>query len=709
MTIFRLTINFGYRQLVWTIISAIILIAGMRLRKELIFLRRYKYLLLTSGLALTALTLILGTNPGGFGPRLWLGCCGVYLQPSEPLKFLLVVFLAAYFASRLPLRARFFPLIFPTAILTGLALLILLIQRDLGTASIFIFLYAVMLYFASGKLRLLIGSLFLLIIAGIAGYFLIDIVRLRLDVWLNPWSDPSGKAYQIIQSLLAIANGGIFGRSPGLGSPGLVPVAISDFVYTAIAEETGLIGTIGLIALIGLLIVRGLIISLRAEDSFQRLLAAGLTSYLGAQSILIIGGNLRLLPLTGVTLPFISYGGSSLVTSFIALTILLIISSREDGEPAPLENTKPYWMIGALILIALAAAAIANGWWSVWRASDLLARSDNPRRAIADRYVMRGTIFDRNTHPINQTIHQAGNLSRVYLYPALSPVIGFSNPVYAQTGLEQSLDDLLRGLTGHPAEVVAWEHFLYGTPPPGVDARLSIDLDLQRKADEMLGDHSGAIVLINAATGEILAMASHPTFDANRIEEIGEALLTDVSTPLINRAAQGQYPAPIKLFDLKNRNQHEVYKALGLFNAPQIELPAAESTDDGDLKVSPLQIALAFCTISANGSIPAPRIVMALNDPAQGWITLTADHDPVRVLSAEEVESILQSLPASADPFWGYAETFQKNEWAIHWYVTGTTPGWVGVPLTAAILLEDGDADQAAMIGSALIQSAIKP
>ena len=195
----------------------------MRLPTTLEFLRKYKYILLSSGLLLTALTLIFGTNPNGYGPRLWLGCCGLYFQPSEPLKLLLVAYLAAYLADRLPINLNAFPLIYPTFLLSGIAILLLLFQRDLGTASIFIALYTIIIYLATGRRRTILISAVILGFMAIAGYYLVDIIRLRIDPWINPWNDPGGGSYQIIQSILAIANGGLNGRGPGLGSPAPCP------------------------------------------------------------------------------------------------------------------------------------------------------------------------------------------------------------------------------------------------------------------------------------------------------------------------------------------------------------------------------------------------------------------------------------------------------------------------------------------------------
>src|SRR4030067_671865 len=293
MTVWRLLPDFGLRQTAWLAVGLILLILGLRLPSHLNFLRRYKYVWLTGGLLLTALTLIFGTNPSaGTAPRLWLGCCGVYFQPSEPLKFLLVVYLAAYLADRQPLlrlspvsapsssssrprNAALLPVLAPTLVMTGLTLLLLLAQRDLSTASIFIFLFAAIVYLGTGRLSVVVGSAPLLALALAAGYYLFDVVQLRVDAWLNPWLDPSGKSYQIVQSLLAAANGGVIGRGPGLGNPALVPIPHSDFIFVAIAEESGLIGVIALISLLALLAARGLKVALSAPDSYRRYLAAG--------------------------------------------------------------------------------------------------------------------------------------------------------------------------------------------------------------------------------------------------------------------------------------------------------------------------------------------------------------------------------------------------------------------------------------------------
>jgi cell division protein FtsW (lipid II flippase) len=220
LTIWRLAPGYGLRQSLWLIVSAAVLIAGLRLPGDLRFLRRYKYLWLTGGLLLTALTLVFGTNPSGGQERLWLGFLGVYFQPSEPLKLLLIVYLAAYLADRLPLYPGLLPLLAPTLIMAGLAMSLMVFQRDLGTSFIFLFLYATVIYLATGRKRVLIITGLAVLLAVVAGYSLFDVVRLRIDAWWNPWLDPSGRSYQIVQSLLSIANGGVIGRGPGLGKIG---------------------------------------------------------------------------------------------------------------------------------------------------------------------------------------------------------------------------------------------------------------------------------------------------------------------------------------------------------------------------------------------------------------------------------------------------------------------------------------------------------
>jgi cell division protein FtsW (lipid II flippase) len=716
LTIWRLLPDFGLRQSAWMLVCALFIFLGLGRPGLLRSLKRYKYVWLVSGLLLMSLTLIFGTNPMGGSQRLWLGCCGFYFQPSEPLKLLLVVYLAAYLADRMPLKLRPLTLLFPTLLLTGIALLLLFVQRDLGTASIFIFIYASSLYFASGRKRVLLASGALILLGGLAGYFAFDVVRLRIDAWLNPWLDPSGRSYQIVQSLLAIANGGILGRGLGIGNPGLVPVAHSDFIFASIAEETGLAGTLGLLLTIGLFTARGVAIAISAANRFQRLLAAGLTTYLSAQSILIIGGNLRLLPLTGITLPFVSYGGSSLVVSFLAVLILMQISLTEEEEPAPLANAQPYHLLPALLGLGLFAASLVNGWWAVVRSPVLLTRTDNARRSIADRFVMRGSLLDQHNTPITVTQGETGSYQRTYLYPDLAPITGYTHPSFGQAGLEASLDNYLRGIQGNPASLIWWNQLLYGTPPPGLDVRLTINLELQTLADELLGEQAGAVVLLNAENGEILAMASHPTYDPNRLDEIGETVAGSPSAPLLNRAAQGQYPpgdvlSPIlSLLNVSSENDSRlIYTSLGLYEAPDIRMPVATASDPNEaLLVSPLQMAIAAATLSGGGTRPAARIAQAVDIPPQGWVILAPNAGLVNALPLESAQSVTQGLNVPKSNFWQCLGRARRDDSIFSWYLAGTDANWQGTPLAVAVVIEAFRPDLAASIGWRLLNAAVK-
>ncbi|MGB9641467.1 MAG: FtsW/RodA/SpoVE family cell cycle protein, partial [Anaerolineales bacterium] len=648
MVIWRLSVYHGIRQTLWLGVAVIIFWIALQNKQLLKTIQQYKYIWLVSGLLLTALTLIFGRNPSGSDlPRLWLGCCGVYLQPSEPLKLLLLIYLSAYLAgSRRVLSARedtlhLLSLLAPTALMSALAVGILVIQRDLGTASIFFFLYAVQIYLATERRRVvLIGALGML--AGLLlGYALFDVVRIRVDAWLNPWLDPSGRSYQIVQSLIAVANGAIFGRGFGLGNPALVPVAHSDFIFAAIAEESGLFGSIAILTLLGLLVGRSIHVALQAQDEFQRILVAGFAAYFGGQSLLIIAGNLRLLPLTGVTLPFVSYGGSSLLVSCFMLVLILRISALPKSKPGALKNPQPYLYLSAFILSGIVIAALASGWFAVVRSPVLLDRTDNPRRAINDRYVLRGGIYDQQGNPIVLTSGKPGAYQRVTYYPPLSVILGYSDAVYGQSALEKSLDEWLRGYRGYSTTEQSWNHLLYGMPPPGLDIRLTIDLGMQRFADDTLGNHDGAIIILNAKSGEILAIASHPGFDANTLQRDWKILINDPRSPFLDRALQGQYPYG----DLFTYFFPSGPESLHLEKAAQAPLLSENRFKlSKSTLIQPIRMAYAAAALQNGGIRPPLRLISAVKLPQQGWIAFKSDDVPVPILDANDATARWDSL-----------------------------------------------------------------
>jgi cell division protein FtsW (lipid II flippase) len=347
--IWRLTPPFGWRQAAWLGVGTAAMLGLVWLPGDLRWLRRYRYTWLAAGLALTGLTLLFGVNPSGAGDELWLGCCGLYLQPAEILKLLLVVFLASYLSDRReqlfetrpggwgvpPTSPQSLQYFLPMLVMWGFSVLVLVSQRDLGMSTLFFGVFIVMLYLASGQAFYVAAGVVLLALAAVMGYFLFDVVRLRVEAWWNPWADPSGRSFQIVQSLIAVAAGGVIGRGPGLGAPTLIPVAHSDFIFAALAEEWGLVGVLAAVALLAVVVFRGLHVAAQAPSRFGQLLAGGLAALLGLQALLIMGGVIKLTPLTGVTLPFLSYGGSSLVSAFCLVGLLLRLSSGPGHDARP--------------------------------------------------------------------------------------------------------------------------------------------------------------------------------------------------------------------------------------------------------------------------------------------------------------------------------------------------------------------------------------
>jgi peptidoglycan glycosyltransferase len=341
----RLAPAFATRQTIWLVVASGAAIFMMTLPPRLRFLQRFRYTWLLAGLLLLGATLLFGVNPSGdaFAPRLWLGLRGlIYFQPSELLKLLLIVFLASYLAEKReiivedqvkigPWRLPPLSYVGPLLLMWGFCMILLVRQRDLGTASLFFLIFLAMLYASTDQIGYLIAGAVLLILAGFVGYRLFSVVRLRVDTWWNPWPEASDRAFQIVQSLLAIASGGLFGEGVGQGAPIYIPVVHSDFVFAAIAEEWGLAGALGVIGCMAVLVSRAMRLALHDERRpFHALLAAGIGIALGAQTWMIMAGVTKIIPLTGVTLPFVSYGGSSLLSSFIMIGLLLRISDPES-------------------------------------------------------------------------------------------------------------------------------------------------------------------------------------------------------------------------------------------------------------------------------------------------------------------------------------------------------------------------------------------
>ena len=336
----RLASNFLQRQVLWLALATAAMLVVAIVPRNLRILRQYRYTWLFFGILLLAATLIYGVNPSGQGATLWLRVPflgRVFFQPSELLKLLLVVFLASYLDERQHLlelggrrgTARALAYLAPLAAMWGFCIVVLIWQQDLGAATLFFIVFLTLIYLAAGDWRYVAGGLALIVLAGVLGYLAFDVVALRIDTWLNPWPEFDTRGFQIVQSLYAVANGAVIGQGIGQGFPTFVPVVHSDFAFAAITEEWGLIGGLAIVACFVLLAHRGLRIASMARRHFRMFLAAGITVVFSAQAFLIMGGVTKLLPLTGVTLAFVSYGGSSLLMSSLMIGLMLYLSARD--------------------------------------------------------------------------------------------------------------------------------------------------------------------------------------------------------------------------------------------------------------------------------------------------------------------------------------------------------------------------------------------
>ncbi len=339
--LFRLEPAYGYRQFAWVIAGLAAMFVTTAFGQRYRLLSDYKYLLAVAGIGALLLPIFFGIESGG--AKSWLDLGLFNLQPSEFVKLLLVLFLGGYLVeNRLRMassgtagsgRHYVLPGLQEWGPLLGMwltALLVLVFQRDLGTALIYFGTFLAMVYVATARWTYILTGVVLFLAGAAAAFFKVGHVHTRVDIWINPWASPEGAGYQIIQSLYAIVDGGIFGSGLGAGWPGYIPAVHTDFIFAAICEETGLLGGIGILILYMILVARGFKIALASRDDYSSLMAAGFTALLGLQVLVITAGVTKLLPMTGITLPFISYGGSSLVANFILAGMLLNISG--EGE-----------------------------------------------------------------------------------------------------------------------------------------------------------------------------------------------------------------------------------------------------------------------------------------------------------------------------------------------------------------------------------------
>ncbi len=323
------------KQVAWVLGGAVLLAMVSFIPWRMHWMKHYRYTWLLLGLLLVVITALFGIERNG--ARLWLSLGFFQFQPVELLKILLVIYLATYLDEHRDLigsnyyvggmRLPPLPYLVPLLIMWGLTIILNVVQKDLGVAILFFAIFLAMLYMLTGRVGYVVAGIAAFAIGAIALYPLFGHIRVRVDAWRDPWADPVGSGYQMIQALYALASGGWAGMGLGMGDPTMVPESHTDFVFVAIGEELGLVGTLGLLFCYVALAVRGYQIAFHARDGFQQLLAAGLTTAIAVQALIITAGTTNLIPLTGITLPFVSYGGSSTLINFAMIGILMRISA----------------------------------------------------------------------------------------------------------------------------------------------------------------------------------------------------------------------------------------------------------------------------------------------------------------------------------------------------------------------------------------------
>lgn len=595
-------------QFLWLDLGLLLGLATIVLWKHIRKIEGYKYLTALAGMALLLSPAFLGREVGG--AKLWLSLGKLSLQPAEPAKLLIVIFLAAYLKEKREMlslstyRIGRFSIpepkhLAPLLTMWLLSLLILIFEKDLGSSFLFLAIFLVMIYVATSRLIYAGLGAGLFLSGAAVCYYLFAHVRLRIDVWINPWMDISGKGYQIAQSLFALASGGVSGSGLGWGFPGYIPAVHTDFIFAALGEELGYAGAIAILLGYLLLVHRGVTVALRASGEFEKLLAFGLTAILALQSFIIIGGVTKLLPLTGITLPFMSYGGSSLVVNFLLLGLLLAVSQSSDGEQSlSLRLASNLHLsirnVFLVLLVFFLSILVSLSYWQLWAADRVRSHPQNVRRLARELTINRGRIITDDGMIAAESRQEKRTFHRTYpqgdLYAHLA---GFNSLRYGKSGLEKTYNAWLLGEPdGSLRKLISKEEF-----PSGNDLILTIDSRLQRKAKEALGSRRGSVIALNPRTGAVRALVSFPTFDPNRIDRAWSSLSKSNDNPLVNRATQGLYPpgSTFKMVTLAAALDAGLMRTSDVFSGPQqLQVYGGRVTNYGKQNFAQLTLEEAF-------------------------------------------------------------------------------------------------------------------
>lgn len=592
----RLAPELAMRQVMWLFFGVVCMLLVLIFLKNLDRIANYKYTLMIVGFLLLLSPLLPVVGQEIYGSRIWLNIAGISFQPGEIAKILIVLFLAGYLAQNREMLSIFthrigpfkipdLATLVPLLVMWVISLLIVIFEKDLGSALVVFFVFITMLYVATGKKTYLIIGFVLIAIGGVAAFLLFDHVQIRVDTWLDPFKDATGDGYQLVQAIFSIADGGLFGVGIGNGMSDQIPIVESDFIFAAIAEETGLLGAAGLLLLYLCFAIRGLVTAARAKSDVSSFIAVGLTASIILQAFIIVGGVTRLIPLTGLTLPFVSQGGSSLLASFIAIGFLLRCGDQSTGlgtkmisgtgtlssesvlGRVSLGKRLTKTMIAFSVLFALLVANLTL--IMVVQANDYKNMPSNNHTLAREARTERGTISTYDNVVLAQSVLQDdGTYERVYPSGTLAAhVVGYASEAYGTAGIEASYNDTLKGQRNY-ASWVDVVNAATDAGTPGNDVKLTINSTIQQAAEQALDGFNGACVVIDPETGAVLALASSPSYNASDIESILSS--GSDSSALYNRATQALYSpgSTFKMVSLTTALENNVATESSVFSSP---------------------------------------------------------------------------------------------------------------------------------------------
>lgn len=550
----RISFDKAFRQFLFIAIgSVLMLIIPLFLQKGSLF-RKFSALYFVAGVSLLAAVVVIGAT--SYGAKLTISIGGFSFQPSEFVKIVFVFFVAAMLH-----KGADFKRVLLTSCLSAVYVLLLVASKDLGGALLYFMAYLVMVYVASKRVVYLGAGLGGMAIASVVGYHLFSHVRTRVFVWLNPTADIDNQGYQICQSLFGIGTGGWFGLGIGEGLPTKIPIVDKDFIFSAISEEFGAIFAIGLILLCISCFFMITNVSMQMKDKFYKLVAIGLAVLYATQVILTIGGAIKFIPSTGVTLPLVSYGGSSMLSTLIVFGIVQGLymrkaaaqstaSKKDEGakadkkskkkskdKPEKEERNLEYNVVTYLFFAIFLGMIAYFVYFMVVESEEFINNEYNGLQTLFEEDVVKGEIITSDGYVIAETLtDDEGNTSRNYPYGSMfAHVTGYSSNV--RTGLEKQLNFTL--LRSHGFFVDQLFSEFSNEKLLGDNVITTIRYDLQEKAYKALGKYDGAVVVMEPSTGKILAMVSKPTYNPNTIDKDWEDL--QEGSALYNRATQGQY------------------------------------------------------------------------------------------------------------------------------------------------------------------------